>query len=357
MQKLACLLLPCTAALHAGRTTAPIILRGFARAAAAGTGGDKLQRIERIIANRGVGSRKEVAQLIRAGRVKVGGKVILSGADRFPLSTAVDIEGMGEVVGVPLLAVYHKPVGVVSTMADNWNRASLSELQLEYGFLKTMHPVGRLDLDTSGLLLFSSDGGLTQMLLHPSTGVDRVYEALVVGNVDFDQLGATLRAGVTTTEGTFSANLLEAGASDELVPLSVVVPPPLLDDGEGEDEGEEGELKVATSVNPAFVVSPADGEQLVRTSRVVLSVTEGKYRMVRRVLHNAGHSVLRLHRQSYGSCRLGDLEEGEVRTCTAEEASWARSLLKAKAKARDRGEQRVVATVAEVRRPGGGGRG
>ena len=333
MQRLACLLLPCTVALL--RPAEPVLRRGLA--VAAGGGGDKLQRIERIIANRGVGSRKEVAQLIRAGRVKVGGKVILSGADRFPLSTAVEIDGMGDVVGVPLLAVYHKPVGVVSTMADNWNRASLSELQLEYGFLKTMHPVGRLDLDTSGLLLFSSDGGLTQTLLHPSTGVDRVYSALVVGNVDFDQLGATLRAGVSTTEGTFSANLLEAAASDELVPLSAVVPPP-----SNEEEGEDDEVGLgvgsaaSVKVNPAFVVAGGEGggEQLVRTSQVVLSVTEGKYRMVRRVLHNAGHSVLRLHRQSYGSLQLGDLEEGEVRTCTAEEAAWARSLLKVKSKAK-----------------------
>lgn len=140
--------------------------------------GGKLQRLERIVANRGVGSRKEVSALFRQGRVRVGGKVVLSGADRYPLNTAVEIVGYGSVDRVPLLAAYHKPTGVVSTMRDDWGRVSLAELQLEYPFLKNMHPVGRLDADTSGLLLFSSDGVLTQSLLHPSSEIPRVYEAL-----------------------------------------------------------------------------------------------------------------------------------------------------------------------------------
>ena len=342
--------------------------RGLARRAAAP---DKLQRLERIIANRGVGSRKEVAALFKQGRVRVNGKVVLSGADRYPMSTAVDIEGLGAVDRVPLLAVYNKPVGVVSTMRDDWGRLSLSELQLEFPYLKSMHPVGRLDSDTSGLLLFSSDGVLTQTLLHPSTGVDRVYEALVVGRVDAQRLGPVLGAGVETTEGTFAAALLEASPSDELVPLRDVVPPPPPATGQqqpgagtgavagkrggaqrakaaaktgrgarekagraggddedfADEEGGEGGAPTPLAVDPSFVTADPRGEACVVTSSVRVSVTEGKYRMVRRVLHNSGHSVVRLHRLRYGALLLGALEEGEVRAASGEEEAWARRLL------------------------------
>ena len=77
-----------------------------------------------------------------------------------------------------------------------------------------------------------------------------------------------------------------------------------------------------------------DNTKLVPTSRVVVSVTEGKYRMVRRVLHNAGHSVLQLHRLRYGSIFLNDLEGGEVRPCTTEERKWAENLAKSVSAAR-----------------------
>lgn len=94
-----------------------------------------------------------------------------------------------ELLRAPLLACYNKPVGVHSAMGDDkWGRDNLETLSAEHSFLRGMHPVGRLDADTSGLLLFSADGKLTQLLLHPSTGVVRQYEALVVGEVQHDQV-------------------------------------------------------------------------------------------------------------------------------------------------------------------------
>lgn len=328
----------------------------------------KLMRLERIVANRGVGSRKEVSQLFRAGRVLVNGKAVLSGADKYPMDTEVEIEGYGTVSSVPLLALYHKPTGIVSTMRDDWGRASLEELSLEFPFLKSMHPVGRLDADTSGLLLFSSDGALTQALLHPSSGIPREYRALVVGDVDPPKLTEVLRAGVRTTEGVFSAELLNCRPTPELVPLVDVLPPPPADFPnrapgvrptttsilQGKNSGQGGTVRSAAggtrgkrdaaassnslgsgddedeadrvAVDPAFIVTNDSGQQAVRTSEVVLSVTEGKYRMVRRVLHNAGHSVLRLHRVRYGAVDLSDLEEGEVRAVSPEEKAWAEAL-------------------------------
>lgn len=135
----------------------------------------KQQRLERIISNRGIGSRNDVSKLFKQGRVSVNGKVIKSGAEKYPTDVVVEIDGQST-IGVPLLAIFHKPTGILSTMKDNWGRQGLEELALEYPYMKAMHPVGRLDADTSGLLLFSSDGHLTQMLLHPSTGIEREYE-------------------------------------------------------------------------------------------------------------------------------------------------------------------------------------
>ena len=270
--------------------------------------------MERIISNRGVGSRNDVAKLFKAGRVSIDGKIIKSGAEKYPIDVTVEIDG--EIVtGVPLLAVYYKPLGVHSTMKDNWNRQSLEELSLEYPYLKSMHPVGRLDADTTGLLLFSSDGQLTQTLLHPQTGVEREYEAVVAGKVDSERLGATLSAGVTTTEGTFVADLLGSKLLDG---MAMVSSQQHLDDDDDEDDDAEDNKKrptVSSSSSSSKSIPPptpkavtdvdsGSSGEMVPTSQVRVSVREGKYRMVRRILHNAGHSVLQLHRVRYGDILL-----------------------------------------------------
>ena len=140
------------------------------------------------------------------------------------LDVEVEIDGEKS-YSIPLLAKYYKPLGVLSVMvtfsltyslthslthslilslpqADNYGRENLAELVVEYPFLKSMHPVGRLDADTTGLLLFSSDGHLTQTLLNPNSDIEREYEALVVGHVNASVLSEQLFNGVKTTEGT-----------------------------------------------------------------------------------------------------------------------------------------------------------
>jgi 23S rRNA pseudouridine2605 synthase len=270
--------------------------------------GNKPMRLERIISNRGVASRNDVAKLLKQGRVTVDGEVVRKGAARYPVNIrglCVDDEPVDP---LPLLAAFHKPVGVHSTMGDPRNRDNLADLCLEYPFLKSLHPVGRLDADTSGLLLFSSDGQLTQTLLHPSTGIQREYEAVVVGQVDHESLKAKLTAGVETTEGTFTA---------ELVDGTIVY---------------EEEVRAIFDMEGRLVPKGRQTESTstvkgTRASRVRLTVTEGKYRMVRRVLHNAGHSVIHLHRTRYGGMDLGGLEKGGVRVCSVDEEQWAGHLL------------------------------
>lgn len=165
---------------------------------------------------------------------------------------------------VPRLALFHKPLGVHSTLRDPQGRPSLATAASELVQLG-LHPVGRLDAETDGLLLFSSDGALTQWLLHPKRAVEREYQATVAPEPD-ETLAERLAAGIRTSDGIFCARVLS----------------------------QEG-------------------------ATVTLVVTEGKHRMVRRMLANAGHPVLALRRLRYGPFVLGALPAGAWRKATEEE--------------------------------------
>jgi len=246
---------------------------------------DALVRLDKLLAERGAGSRKDVDRMIRRGLVEVDGEIVpKAGAKlKVPYSTSPVVDGF-EYPAPPLLAAYHKPLGVVSSMRDERGRPDLSAV-LPATWQSSLHPVGRLDADTTGLLLFSRDGDLTHRLLHPKYVVEREYLAEVEGAIDAADLGARLAAGIET---------IEDGAS-------LIVPAQLLD----------------------------VTEQTVR-----LTVTEGKHRMVRRVLANAGHPVIELHRVRYGEVRLDelDLAEGEAAAIEGEALAWATSLMAASSK-------------------------
>jgi len=266
-------------------------------AASAKNGNSKPQslRLERVLSNRGHGSRSEVAVLVRQGRVRVESKVVKSPSEKIPSDASITVDGV-EVGAVPLLMAYHKPLNVLSSMGDPMGRPSLKEVVPETWERMGLHPVGRLDADTTGLLLFSSDGALTQRLLHPSGGVEREYRAVVEGDATRPGLRDELSAGVETSDGTFPAVLLDAKLQD-------------VESTNSEDEDDESRSMV--------------------TSTVRLMVKEGKYRMVRRILANTGHPVIDLHRVRYGGITLDELElpEGEFSEITAEATAWARGLM------------------------------
>lgn len=230
----------------------------------------KTIRLDRFLVEVGVGSRTEVSKCVRRGRVVVDGAVVLRPEQHIPVGATVTVDG--EAVEVtPLVLVYHKPVGVLVTMDDPWGRATVATL-LGPSLAAGMHPVGRLDADSTGLLLFSSDGVLSQRLLHPRRRVEKEYVATVEGTPPAD-LAQRLRAGVATEEGVHCAELVAASGSC----LTVVV-------------------------------------------------TEGKHRMVRRMLANVGLPVLDLQRVRFGAIRLGDLPVGELRAPTADELQWLEDL-------------------------------
>lgn len=200
---------------------------------------------------------RAVRAALKAGEVVVQGEVVRDGARRVPADAAVSLRAE-PVPCPPRLAMWHKPVGTLSTHRDPWGRAGAETAPGPLG-APPWHPVGRLDQDTSGLLLFSRDGGVTQHLLHPRRALPRTYVAKVEGVPDAT-LAACLADGVETADGRVCADVLGL-VGDE----------------------------------------------------VTLTVHEGRYRMVRRMLANAGHPVVQLHRLAYAGVRLGELTPGAWR--------------------------------------------
>ena len=253
----------------------------------------QLVRLDKLLAERGAGSRKDVDRLIRNGLVELDGEIVGKSAAKLkvPWEACPIVDGF-EYPPPPLLAVYHKPLGVVSSMKDDHGRPDLAAV-LPQLWQKLLHPVGRLDADTTGLLLFSRDGDLTHRLLHPKYIVEREYIATVENRVDEEALRTKLASGVETVEE--GESLIVRG---ELLSVESGV-----GDGEDEDGGESNDA-------------------------VRLVVTEGKYRMVRRMLANCGHPVIGLHRVRYGEVRLEDLdvEEGESCEVEGDALEWAMGL-------------------------------
>ena len=201
--------------------------------------------------------------MIRNGLVSVNGQTLTDPKRRIAIASQIIVDSV-DVEPLPLLFVWHKPLNVVSTMRDPYGRADLSGV-IPDNIRSQYHPVGRLDRDTSGLLLFSRCGALTQYFLPPKNEVERRYIASVEGVPD-ESLSTRLRDGIKTTLGTFPAQ-----------------------------------------------IEKTDG------SEITLTVSEGKHRMVRRILANAGYPVQALHRIQYGPLMLVDLPLDQIRPATTAE--------------------------------------
>jgi 23S rRNA pseudouridine2605 synthase len=226
-------------------------------------------RLQKVLAEAGVGSRRHCEQLIADGRVKVDGKVVAWFGSRVDPRTAV-IQVDGKRVETRAEMRYYavnKPRGVVSTMSDPQGRRTLADY---VDVPERLFHVGRLDTDTEGLILLTNDGELSHRLTHPSYGVGKTYLAEVPGPIPRD-LGKRLREGVT------------------------------LDDG----------------------FAKADRFRLVETAgkRALVEVTlhEGRKHIVRRLLEAVGHPVRQLVRTEFGPVRLGALKPGTMRALSSRE--------------------------------------
>ncbi|WP_139983551.1 pseudouridine synthase [Nocardioides litoris] len=231
---------------------------------------DGLVRLQKLLAQSGVASRRKCEELMLDGEVEVDGEVVTRlGTKVDPRTAVVRVSGrLLPPVSDFVYLVLHKPRGVVSTMSDPEGRPTLEQFVAERP--ERLFHVGRLDTDTSGLLLLTNDGDFANRMAHPSFEVDKTYVAEVAGQVT-RSTAERLRAGVE------------------------------LDDG---------------PVHPTRVkvVSPTPERSIVE-----LVIHEGRNRIVRRLLDQVGHPVRKLSRTDLGPVRLGSLRPGEVRELTLDE--------------------------------------
>ncbi len=230
-------------------------------------------RLNKFIALSGITSRRKADILIQEGRVKVNGKLITKlGTVIDPESDKVTVDG--HLIALPTKDVYialNKPKGYVTTMDDELGRKSIATLFPN--FPVRIFPVGRLDMDTEGLLLLTNDGRFSYIVTHPRFDIEKEYKVWAEGVVGEEDL-KRLKKGVFV-EGRV------------VKPKSIEI------------------LKV---------------DRKATILRVI--ITEGRKREIRRMFHYIGHDVKRLIRLRIGPVKLGDLKSGRYRDLTASEVEW-----------------------------------
>lgn len=228
-----------------------------------------MERLQKLLAQAGVASRRKCEALISEGRVTVDGVVITElGTKVNAQHQSIAVDGKPIQLETKVCLVLHKPTSRITSVSDPQGRRTVMDLVA--GVAERVYPVGRLDYDTSGLLLMSNDGELTQRLLHPSHETEKVYRVTVIGMLERDAI-AHLRAGIELDDG-------------KTAPAGVSV------------------LR-----------------QHPKESVVDLTIHEGRNRQVRRMFEALELPVKRLKRIQFGPLQLGPLPTGEWRMLTREE--------------------------------------
>ena len=274
-------------------------------------------RLQKCLARAGAASRRGSENLMTAGRVTVNGQVVTElGSKVDPLVDQVAVDGVPvRLEGGPVTIMLHKPAGYVTTMSDPQGRPTVAELVPTDRF-PGLFPIGRLDFDTTGLLLFSTDGELGNGLLHPRHHVEKRYLALVNGKPTPEQL-AQLEQGIQLDDGMTApakASLVEGAEAKRA--LSMLEVPPAVPDHEPNGS--------VPSPQRAAILRKRSQQRAV--VRVVLR--EGRKRQVKRMLSAIKHGVLALHRDSFGPIELGDLPRGQWRELTPEEVAALHASIK-----------------------------
>ncbi len=229
------------------------------------------ERLQKVLAKAGVASRRRAEQLIALGRVTVDDQVVTELGTRVSPTQVVHVDGLRvQVDDTRVYLAVNKPVGMLSAMEDDEGRSNLGDLVRDRE--ERLFHVGRLDLESEGLLLLTNDGDLAHRLLHPSYGVQKWYLAEVPGPIG-REVGRTLKEGI---------------------------------------ELEDGPVKV----DEFAVVDSAPGKALLE-----IVIHEGRKHVVRRMLAQVGHPVERLVRTRIGSIRLGELPPGHTRRLNAGEVA------------------------------------
>lgn len=228
------------------------------------------KRIQKILSEAGVASRRKAEELIAEGRVLVNGKAATLGMKADPGKDFIKLNGKPlQRPGPRAYFAFNKPRGVMSTLDDPEGRPTVKDF---LGRIRQrVYPVGRLDYNSEGLLLITNDGEFANLVLHPSRKIRKTYQVKVKGVLEEEEI-EKLRRGVRLKDG--------------LTQPAKVKPI-------GKTEGENSWLEV--------------------------TIHEGRKRQVRRMFEHVGHPVLKLKRTSIGGITLGDLDPGRLRPLTPQE--------------------------------------
>lgn len=223
-----------------------------------------IERLQKILSARGVASRRTAERMILDGRVQVNGRIATLGQTVEPDEDEIQVDGKPIPAGTkPVYIMLHKPRGFVTTLSDEQGRRTAAELVAGCGV--RVYPVGRLDLSSEGLLLFTNDGAVANRLMHPKHQVDKTY---------------------LTWVSDYSQEAFER-------------------------------LKKPIELDGYRIHAPQ--LRLVKPGLIEITIHEGRNRQVRRMCEAAGMHVTRLRRIREGKLSLGDLPSGKWRFLTEEE--------------------------------------
>ncbi|WP_046173752.1 pseudouridine synthase [Domibacillus indicus] len=236
-----------------------------------------MERLQKVIAQAGIASRRKAEQLIQEGKVTVNGKKVTE------LGTKVGLHDDVRVEGVPLererkvYYLFYKPRGVISAVTDDKGRKTVVDFFPEVE--ERIFPVGRLDYDTSGLLLLTNDGEFANLMTHPRYEMDKTY--------------------IAKTEGIVQRHLLKKLASG---------------------------IKLEDGMTAPAKIKELSIDRKKNRSLLEITIHEGRNRQVRRMFEAIGHPVQKLRRDRFAHLTLNGLNAGEYRELTAHEIKQLRTL-------------------------------
>jgi 23S rRNA pseudouridine2605 synthase len=240
-----------------------------------------MERLQKVIANAGIASRRKAEELIKEGRVKVNGKVVTELGVKVSGNDQVEVDEIPIDKEEPIYFILYKPSGVISSVSDDKGRKVVTDF---FPMIKQrIYPIGRLDYDTSGIILLTNDGEFSNLLQHPKYEINKEYIAKV--------------KGIPTKE---AIRKLERGIQ--------------LEDG----KTAPAQVKIMSMDNKK------------NTAIVRLIIHEGRNRQVKRMLEAIGTPVLKLKRERYAFLDLSGLRPGDARELSPHEVKQLRALASTK---------------------------
>ncbi|MFD1738610.1 pseudouridine synthase [Bacillus salitolerans] len=236
-----------------------------------------MERLQKVIAQAGVASRRKAEELITNGHVSVNGKVMKELGTKVSTNDKIEVNGVPIEREQPVYYMLYKPTGVISSVSDDKGRKVVTDFFPHVD--KRIFPVGRLDYDTSGLLLLTNDGEFANLLMHPKYEVDKVYIAKLKGIPTREQL-KSLDKGIKLEDG------------------------------------------MTAPAKTKFISS----DRKKNTAIVQILIHEGRNRQVRRMFEAIGCPVMKLKRERYGFLTLIGLNPGEKRELTPHEVKQLRTM-------------------------------